>query len=144
VGSTLRASHRGVLVVALAMSGTASTDPLSAQVTPELSTSDGVYSDAQSDRGKDVFGAVCSECHLPAEFKGAIDDWAGQSVFEVYEQIRTTMPEDGPGSLRNQEYADIVAYLFDLNGVPAGDGELAPEGDALRGIRVAAPPPRPR
>lgn len=106
----------------------------------EHSTADGVYSDDQSDRGKDVFNMVCSDCHLPAEFKGIVDDWAGSSMFEVFDGIRTTMPEDGPGSLRNQEYADVVAYILDLNGVPAGSVELAGETDTLRGIRVTAPP----
>lgn len=113
---------------------------LAAQEAAELSTSDGVYSDDQSDRGKELFNAVCSECHLPAEFKGIIEDWAGSSAFDAYDQIRTTMPEDGPGSLRNQEYADVLAYILDLNGVPAGPVELTPEGEALRSIRVTAPP----
>ena len=108
----------------------------------EASTAEGVYSEDQSDRGKEVFEWVCSECHLPAEFKGIIDDWAGTSVFDVYDGIRTTMPEDGPGSLRSQEYVDVVAYILDLNGVPAGSGELVAEPDAMRVIRVAAPPHR--
>lgn len=106
----------------------------------EASTAEGVFTEDQADRGKEVFEWVCSECHLPAEFKGIIDDWAGSSVFDVYDGIRTTMPEDGPGSLRNQEYIDVVAYILDLNGVPAGSGELASEPDLMRDIRVAAPP----
>lgn len=105
-----------------------------------MNTSDGVYSDEQSERGEEVFEWVCSECHLPAEFDGIIEEWAGQSAYDAYEQIRTTMPEDSPGSLRNQEYADVLAYILDLNGVPAGATELSAETETLRGIRVAAPP----
>lgn len=105
-----------------------------------MNTSDGVYSEEQAERGEEVFDWVCSECHLPAEFKGIIEEWAGSSAFDAYEQIRTTMPEDSPGSLRNQEYADVLAYILDLNGVPAGTTELSAEAEALRDIRVAAPP----
>lgn len=132
-----------LLCTAVAASALLGAGTLAAQEAAEVSTSDGVYSDDQADRGKELFNLVCSECHLPAEFKGIVEDWAGSSAFDAYDQIRTTMPEDGPGSLRNQEYADVLAYILDLNGVPAGTVELIPEGEALRNITVAAPPQEP-
>ncbi len=136
----MKASHLVALFLAVVVAPLLLDGPSLSAQSSAGTTSEGVYSDEQSDRGKEVFEWVCSECHLPAEFKGIIEDWAGSSVFDVYDQIRTTMPEDGPGSLRNQEYADVVAYILDLNGVPAGAGELAADPDAMREISVAEPP----
>lgn len=91
---------------------------------------------AQADRGDAVFRRVCAQCHVVSQFsaeafRGA---WRGRSAWEIFELIRTTMPQDNPGRLRRQEYADLVAYLFRLNGVPAGDTELAPDTAALRRV----------
>ena len=113
-------------------------------VDAQATTTDGVYSSEQSSRGEDLFNVVCSECHLSEEFEGLVADWEGSSAFDLWEEIRTTMPEDGPGTLRNQEYADVLAYILSLNGAPAGDGELKGEGDALREIVLAAPPQQDR
>jgi hypothetical protein len=49
--------------------------------------------------------------------------------------MSTTMPEDNPGSLKPQQYADVVAYFLKLNGYPAGKTELTgPE--ALKTIKL--------
>lgn len=42
------------------------------------------------------------------------------------------MPLDAPGSLSRRTYADIVAYLMQLNGLPAGTAALAPDTLVLR------------
>jgi len=46
------------------------------------------------------------------------------------------MPEDSPGSLQDQEYVDIIAYILELNGHDAGDGELAATEASLSQIPV--------
>ncbi len=42
-----------------------------------------------------------------------------------------TMPEDDPGSLRPQTYADVIAYILRLNDYASGTTELAPTAESM-------------
>ncbi|CAN5836836.1 hypothetical protein BH24ACI4_BH24ACI4_27790 [soil metagenome] len=42
------------------------------------------------------------------------------------------MPPAMSASLTGETYAEIVAYVFDVNGMPAGDAELPAGGRASR------------
>ncbi|NIY07242.1 MAG: hypothetical protein GWN02_02705 [Gemmatimonadetes bacterium] len=85
--------------------------------------------------GKAIFGEVCAACHASSQFNGLVRIWAGRTVHDLFESIRNTMPYDGPGRLSAGEYADLVAYILTLNGLPPGDEPLA--GDAgLKRIRI--------
>ena len=63
-----------------------------------------------------------------------------KTAFDVFNQIRTTMPDDNPGSLERQEYIDLVAYIFSLNAYPAGEGDLPADDDGLKKVRIDNPP----
>jgi len=63
-----------------------------------------------------------------------------KSVFDIFDTIRSQMPEDNPGSLERQEYVDVVAYIFSLNSYPAGANELPTDDDGLKKIRIDNPP----
>lgn len=90
-----------------------------------LSTRDGVYSARQARRGEQVFQETCAACHLPEYFTSTMmPSWAGAPVSMLFSVISTTMPEDRPGSLASAQYADVLAYIFELNGLPAGGREL--------------------
>ena len=93
----------------------ASTGPLPTIFTPE-----------QAERGRRVFGSICSSCHGRNEFRGPIFQltWMAEPVGNLFQQISTTMPYDEPGSLGEEEYAAIVAYMLDLNGRTPGNSEL--------------------
>jgi hypothetical protein len=41
--------------------------------------------------------------------------------------MKAKMPPDRPGSLTDQSYADLAAFLLDANGYPKGDKELPPD-----------------
>jgi hypothetical protein len=41
------------------------------------------------------------------------------------------MPEDDPGGMKPEEYADVIAYLLRLNGFQTGQDELPTSKDAL-------------
>jgi hypothetical protein len=62
--------------------------------------------------------------------------WIGRTAYDLFEQIRSTMPMDDPGRMSREEYADIVAYLFRINGFPAGAAPLSSESGPLRQIRI--------
>ena len=98
---------------------------------------DGVYSDAQADRGAKLFGQFCSGCHGPERFVGEqMKPWTGQTADVLFDAVRLNMPEDRPGSLTRQQYADVLSYIFRLNGFVAGTNELAGTDDEMKSIRI--------
>ena len=64
--------------------------------------------------------------------------WTELPVGSLFERIRVSMPEDGPGRLTDEEYTDVVAYLLDANDYPAGDQELPADKTALDMIMIVA------
>jgi mono/diheme cytochrome c family protein len=111
----------------------------SAQEEETRSVQSGVYTEEQAARGAKAFEGVCSSCHRPGEFgDGAyIDSWSGQTAHDLIEQIRNTMPQDNPGSLKRKDYVDLVAYLFRMNGLPPGDAEM--DVESVKHIRIEGP-----
>lgn len=101
------------------------------------STRDGVYSEPQARRGEAVFRETCSACHLPEYFTTTMMlSWRGAPVSMLFEVLSTSMPEDRPGGLSPQQYADVLAYIFALNGLPAGRHELPSEPARLERIII--------
>ena len=105
----------------------------------------GVYTAAQSERGRAVYQASCGTCHgetlagdigptLTGPFWSIYD---GRTAADLFKTIRTTMPADAPESLKPQEYADVIAYLFSVNKFPAGEKELSADPAALESVRIA-------
>lgn len=91
-------------------------------------TTQGVFSEEQATRGEDVFWNICAECHFEEDFGGPfIQSWVGASVKDLVDEIVATMPEDNPGGLPAEQYVDVVAYMFKINGLPTGEDELTAE-----------------
>jgi mono/diheme cytochrome c family protein len=105
-------------------------------------TLDGVYTSAQAARGRNTFSEICSACHTSTQFKGETFQglWEGRTVGELFEQIRTTMPNDNPGGLSRAEYAAVVAYMLQLNEYPDGSTAVPTELPALQAIRFEVKP----
>lgn len=103
------------------------------------SVNEGVYTAAQADRGEDIFKNTCTACHDTKRFTGPdlLDHWTGRSLQELFQHMSTTMPEDNPGSLKPQQYADVVAYFLELNEYPVGTAELEPA--AIKAIKFEKP-----
>jgi hypothetical protein len=106
---------------------------------------DGVFTDAQAQRGRQVFRSVCSECHSRLDFRGETFflSWEGTSVGRFVDRIVSSMPESDPGSLPIQQYLDVVAYVLQLNDFPTGSSELEDAPAALERIRIERPGARP-
>jgi mono/diheme cytochrome c family protein len=112
-------------------------------------TFSGVYTAAQAAKGEEIFSESCAPCHRQAP--GGVTSplsgpafaarWQGQTVADLFEKIRISMPENAPGTLSAQANVDVVAYLLQVNGFPAGSIELVPTLTVLREIQVEAPPP---
>ena len=105
---------------------------------PTKSTNDGVYTKAQGERGQKVFSEKCTACHESSRFSGEAfhESWDNKALKELWDVASGTMPEDNPGSLKQQEYADILAYFLSLNAYPSGDAELQGNAAAMAAIKI--------
>ena len=99
----------------------------------------------QQTRGKSLYMDKCASCHQE-NLKGTTEtppltgdmfwtNWETYSANNLVEQVRTTMPEDNPGSLMRQEYVDIIAYILKTNEVPFM-GDLPMDADALKKVTI--------
>ena len=104
----------------------------------------GPYTAEQATQGKAAYEANCASCHgsdlmgaPPLAGEGFIGGWRTRSTRELYTLIRNSMPADNPGGLSENNYANIVAYILQFNGVPAGTTPLTPTTD----VRIGGPAP---
>lgn len=108
---------------------------------PTKSVKAGVYTAVQAGRGETLFRSHCASCHAPNRFTDDLFymSFAGQPLWEMFDVISETMPEDNPGSLKPQEYADVISYLLKLNKFPEGQDELPPTREVLSTIKMEKP-----
>lgn len=111
----------------------------------------GIFTPEQAARGADVYAQRCSACHGAAlngtgeapplvggEF---ISHWDTMTVGDLYDRVRTTMPQNDPQSLPREDYADVLAFLLKTNGFPAGGAPLDKRSEVLATINITAQKP---
>ena len=115
--------------------------------TAGLATSDGVtagippqFTSAQATAGKTAFNSNCAVCHGNTLTNGTFgpplageyfkNKWTGKTVRAFYTHTKT-MPPAAPASLQEETYANIVAYMLQVNGFKAGTVKLQTGGEAL-------------
>jgi len=116
---------------------------LRAQDTPRIWQ--GVYTDVQAERGKTVFNTACIRCH-GADLGGTTapaltgdrfqSSWGGEMVDSLFAKIRDTMPPNFGTILDDQAKLDIVAYILQTNGFPAGTAELKADSAELATTQI--------
>jgi quinoprotein glucose dehydrogenase len=102
---------------------------------------DGVYSPTQAARGRAEYDASCASCHSGGEGPSLVGEtfmrsWFEDSLNDVLTKMRTSMPENAPGSLSPTAYLDILAFLLEANGFPAGAQELPSQSEQLARVLV--------
>lgn len=107
----------------------------------------GLYTESQAIRGRVEYDNSCASCHMDnlsgngqaPSLAGQtfMENWQGKSVVDLLERIRATMPQNNPGSLSDQTYLDIIAFLLQSNDFAAGKNELKPVPDFLRETKIA-------
>jgi hypothetical protein len=108
---------------------------------------DGIYTEAQAQRGRGFYAEHCASCH-GASLEGAENralkgdrfwaTWQDTTVERLLTHVSTNMPHSEDGSLKGtlgaRVYADIVAHILDTNQFPAGTSEL--NEAAITGVRI--------
>ncbi len=92
------------------------------------------YTDQQANSGASIYQAACGACHLTDLLGGTApqlagtnfrNTWGGRRVSQVLLYIRSSMPPGGEGSLSDEEYSAITAYIMSQNGVDPGTTPLS-------------------
>lgn len=123
---------------------------------------DGVYTAEQAKRGRGQYEKRCVLCHLdrgqgleatpeiagqsleregdpeapPIAGEAFQKKWGGRNAWDLFSTITSTMPVGAPRSLAPQEYADVLAYIFELNKFPGGQQELTSARNRLEPIAL--------
>ncbi len=91
---------------------------------------DGVYTDAQAERGRASYQQSCAACHRE-DLRGDSTApslvgesftflWGDMEVGELLARMQKVMPPQRPGSLPAQTYMDIIAFVLKKNEFPTG------------------------
>ncbi|MGD8324588.1 MAG: PQQ-binding-like beta-propeller repeat protein [Gammaproteobacteria bacterium] len=96
----------------------------------------------QAAAGASLYQSRCTICHganlrqLPDALIGGpefVSKWSERSASELLEQVSSSMPPEAPGSLGTAAYANVVAYVLEMNGGIADDEPLSLASTALLG-----------
>ncbi len=112
---------------------------------------DGVYTEAQATRGATLFDRACADCHGPAGAGGGmapalvdaafLANYDGQTVGDLFDRNRNTMPVGREGQLSALQAAEITAFMLQVNKFPSGATELPAQSAALKMIAFMAQKP---
>jgi mono/diheme cytochrome c family protein len=105
---------------------------------------DGVYTAAQAERGEAVYSTSCAMCHEGQDADGPelmgtvfFDRWREDKLEPLFTFMKTRMPGNRPGTLEERAYVDVLAYVLQANGLPAGERELS--ADLVERIQLVGP-----
>ena len=101
-------------------------------------TNDKIFSKQQAKIGASLYKNNCLICHDKKYFRPVFKAWDGQSLGTFYLVMSSSMPESNPGSLSQQEYVDILAYILSLNRYSSGEDVLLPSTEILNKITISA------
>ena len=106
------------------------------------------FTRAQSELGEAVYTKSCATCHgarlddgvsVPLAGASFQQKWsaANKSLDDLFFITKSTMPRNAGGTLTDDEYTALVAYMLSRNGHAAGNVALTADGARLKAIRVS-------
>lgn len=89
--------------------------------------------------GREVYTADCAQCHGengeggtgPLLIGGNKRIASYQDTKRLYDYVSTTMPFDEPGSLTQEQYWNVIAYLLDANDLLPQETVLGPDTEPI-------------
>jgi mono/diheme cytochrome c family protein len=142
--------QRNLATAAALLTGLALAATVQAQSTSR-SVWDGIYNAEQAARGEAQYNARCGACHgvtlngtgeAPGLSGGEfVSHYDQLTIADLFDRVRTTMPQNDPGSMSRDEYADVVAFLLKSNGFPAGTAPLDRRSEVMATIGIQAQKP---
>jgi cytochrome c len=107
------------------------------------SGSDGWYTPGQAANGAKAYQKACASCH-GAKLQGGMAPaligkqfwltYGGKKVSTLWSDVHTQMPMSAPGSVSAKNSIDIMAFLFEKNGVLAGSTPLNDTTDLSKAL----------
>ena len=113
---------------------------------------DRVYTDAQAERGEQLYARHCEQCHgsglegdTVSEVPALAGDpflqrWSGRTVDDLVIRMVRSMPVPTPGSLSRSEYVDVTAYVLKANRFPSGFEAMGTDAERLRPLVIERTP----
>ena len=102
------------------------------------------YVAEQAEAGQTVYTEQCASCHganlddgpFAPPVKGIEfqQRWAGQSADTLFDYLEAQMPPAAPGSLGDDQYARVLAFLLRENGLAPGTEPLPSDPAALKAM----------
>jgi alcohol dehydrogenase (cytochrome c) len=105
------------------------------------------YTPAQAKAGEPLYQAHCASCHGERLNDGEATPLAGQTfqakwnskpLLELFTRTRSTMPATAPASLSNEQYANILAFMFRRNNFLSGTRPLPTDPAQMRAMVLPA------
>ena len=100
-----------------------------------IAQTSGYYTLDQATAGAEIYGTKCASCH-GAQMEGYIGPSLRGHAFQVITSRETSAdrllliisrnePQNNPGGLSDEQDADVLAYILQVNGFPAGKAKLS-------------------
>jgi mono/diheme cytochrome c family protein len=148
VRRTRLALRAAVVPLVLAFGSAAAQQGAAQGGVPARQVLDGVFTPEQATRGKASYEGVCARCHgvqltggadAGPALKGStfLSHWDSDTLGSLFVKIRDTMPRNTPGTISDEVKIEVVAYLLQQNGFPAGASELKVNLAVLDEVRIA-------
>ena len=126
-----------------------------AALAQDMTTSvwDGVYTQAQADRGRGAYAKSCAACHGDQLTGGEIapplaggefmSNWNGVALGQLFDRVTKDMPPGTPSKVTRDAKVDILAFMLSVNKFPASDSRELPSQTAMmNAIRIDADKPK--
>jgi mono/diheme cytochrome c family protein len=121
-----------------------------AQDASPISIWSGVFTEEQVQQGQAAYEKHCAVCHGPG-LAPAVQatplsgrffriHWRKKTLAAWFDRARATMPPGRGATLSDREYLEILTYVLQYNGYPAGNRKLTPDREALQQL-IFEPPP---
>jgi PQQ-dependent dehydrogenase (methanol/ethanol family) len=111
-----------------------------------LADGTGWFTADQVNAGRWAYEQRCATCH-GVELEGAgapalkgtafNAQWNGKTLQDLYSYVHSEMPLGAAGTLKGQDYANVVAYILARSGLPAGTQKLTMRSPMSRVLELS-------